>query len=310
MDILIRKKDISEYSNYKTPASAAYFFEVCSENDIDNIIPIKNWALEHKIPLLFVSSWTNMLFAFDNFPWIIIKNSLSWWTYTWTQKILETYSSESIWDIAESLEKDYRQDIWHRFIGLPGSIAGAIYGNAGCFWLETESNFLDCRVLDLENGQRKILSKWDMKFWYRSSLLKQEKKYYIISARFDFSQKIEKYASDVDNIYFREHMQPKWNSCWSFFKNPKVDRDIFLKMNPSLIAWCPKNISAGYLIEQVWLKGHHIGGAYMSELHANFLMHDGQGNYKDLLQMIQLVQEKVQSQFWIILEPEVQIIYP
>ncbi len=47
--------------------------------------------------------------------------------------MLHTYSNESIWEIASHLEIDHNEPIWHRFIGLPGSIGGAIYGNAGCF---------------------------------------------------------------------------------------------------------------------------------------------------------------------------------
>jgi UDP-N-acetylenolpyruvoylglucosamine reductase len=77
------------------------------------------------------------------------------------------------------------------------------------------------------------IEKKDMNFEYRSSLLKSEKKYFLISAVFDLSEKIEKYHSGVDNIDFRENKQPKGNSCGSFFKNPNREQ------------------SAGYLIEQV-----------------------------------------------------------
>jgi len=231
-----------------------------------------------------------MLFAFDEYKWVVIKNSLVWWTYDKDTKILESYGAESIWDIAEKLERDYGQDLWHRFIWLPGSIAGAVYGNAGCFGLETANNFISCEVLDLENGQVSTIHKKDMDFEYRSSILKKEKNYFLISARFDLSKKIEKYHSDVDNIDFRENEQPKWNSCGSFFKNPSREQ------------------SAGYLIEQVGLKWYTIWGASFSEKHANFLMHNGQGNYKDMLELIELAQNRVQDEFGISLINEVQII--
>ena len=100
---------------------------------------------------------------------------------------------------------------------------------------------------------------------------------------------MEKYSSDVDNIYFREHKQPKWNTCGSFFKNPSREQT----------AW--------YLIEQVWLKGYKVGWASFSALHANFLMNDW-WTYKDLLQLINLAQEKVKEKFEIDLINEVRII--
>jgi len=231
-----------------------------------------------------------MLFAFDSYDGIVIKNSLAWWKYDEETKLLESYGSESIWEIAEELEENYNQKRWHRFIGLPWSIAGAVYGNAWCFGLETENNFVSCRVLDLESGQVVDIEKQNMDFEYRSSVLKKEKKYFLISARFDLSKKIEKYHSDVDNIDFRENKQPKWNSCGSFFKNPNRDQ------------------SAWYLIEQVGLKWKKIWGAYFSDKHANFLIHDGTGEHKDLLDLISLAQKKVQEDFGICLENEVQII--
>jgi UDP-N-acetylmuramate dehydrogenase len=75
-----------------------------------------------------------------------------------------------------------------------------------------------------------------MGFSYRHSMLKEHPEYFIVNAVFDLSEKREKYHSDVDNIYFREHKQPKGYSCGSFWKNPN------------------KEHSAGSLIEQVGLK--------------------------------------------------------
>ncbi len=291
MDYLSYNVDISWLSNYKTPAKARYYFELSDTEDIDKILEIVTWAKENNTKILWVSWGTNMLFAFDTYDGIVIKNSLAWWTYNSDSKILVSYGSEPIWNIAELLEKNYWQALWHRFIWLPGSVAWAVYGNAWCFGLETENNFVSCEVLDLEDGSIKTLYKEDMKFSYRSSILKLEKKYFLITATFDLSKKIEKYHSEVDNIDFRENKQPKWNSCGSFFKNPN------------------KEWSAGYLIEQVWLKWHKIGWAYFSQRHANFLMNDGTWSYRDLLDLVAHAQKLVLDKFDIKLENEVQIIY-
>ena len=282
--------DITHLSNYKTPAHARFYFEISNMSDVEDVFDILTWAQKNKKKVLWISGGTNMLFAFDIFDGLVIKNSLVWWNYDQDTKILETYWSESIWEIAEILEHDYDQDLWHRFIGLPWSIAGAVYGNAGCFWLETENNFISCEVLDINSGQKKILYKDEMNFRYRTSLLKTTKKYFLISAKFDLSQKVEKYHSDVDNIDFRENKQPKWNSCGSFFKNPSRDH------------------SAGYLIEQVGLKWEKLWWAYFSSKHANFLMHDWDGTYKDLLELMKRAQNRVKEEFNILLENEVQII--
>lgn len=109
-----------------------------------------------------------------------------------------------------------------------------------------------------------------MQFSYRSSLLKTSENYFLISATFDLSQKVEKYHSDVDNIDFRENKQPKGNSCGSFFKNPegvvmKSNSGIEIIQNPQEIESLKSEgitlmkLSAGYLIEQVGLKGFPYG---------------------------------------------------
>lgn len=284
--------DISNLSNFKTKARTKFYCEINTENDLENLKEIYSFCKDKKLDYLFIWWWTNLLFAFDLYEWVIIKNNLKWWSYDKSSQILHTYSDEWISDIAVSLEKDYNQNLWHRFIWLPWSVWGAIYGNAWCFWLETENNFLDATLYDLETWQIIILSKIDMLFEYRSSFIKDSKnRYFIIKARFDLSKKIEKYSSDVDNIDFRENKQPKWNTCWSFFKNPD------------------KNNSAWYLIEQVWLKWYKLWWAFFSPLHANFLMHDWKWTYKDLLLLIDLAVEKIKLEKQIELIPEVRIIF-
>lgn len=290
MKHLEQNKDISHLSNFKTPAKARYYFELHSQESLKVLVDIYKYASENSFPVLLVSGGTNMLFAFDVYEGIVIFNNIKGWSYDQDTKQLICYGAEKIWDIAKDLEEKYNNNLWHRFIGLPGSVAGAVYGNAGCFWLETENNFVSCEILDIENGQILNMSKIEMDFTYRSSRLKKEKKYFLISASFDLSIKKEKYASDVDNIDFRENKQPKGNSCWSFFKNPDKEQ------------------SAWYLIESVWLKWKKIGWAYFSEKHANFLMNDGSGSWKNLMELIRLAQEKVDKEFWIQLENEVQII--
>lgn len=289
-EILTKNKDITELSNFKTPAKASYYFEINSRQDIDKLSDIYNFWVKNKLPVLFIWWGTNVLFAFEKYEWIVIKNCLKWWTYEPTKKTLVSYSWETISDIAESLFKDYWQVLWKRFIGLPWSIWWAVFWNAWCFWLEIENNFQEAEIIDLNTWEILYLKKKDMWFEYRNTIIKKTNKYFITKVKFDLSKMVEKYSSDVDNIYFREVRQPKGNTCWSFFKN-------YSKEYP---AWA--------LIEKVWLKWKKIWGAYFSEKHANFLMSDWTATHKDLLELINLAKSKTKKEFEIDLEPEVRII--
>lgn len=292
LNYLQKDIEITNYSNFKTKAFSKYFFEIKTKDDVFKLKEIREFCKNNNLDLLFIWWGTNLLFAFDNYNGVVIKNSLTWWNYDKSSQILHTYSNERISDVAQNLENNYWQYLWHRFIWLPWSIWGAIFWNAGCFWLETENNFLDSEIYNIETWQIKIFNKNEMSFSYRNSILKElNNKYFVISARFDLSKKIEKYHSDVDNLDFRENKQPKWNTCWSFFKNPS------------------KEFSAWFLIESVWLKWYKIWGAFFSPIHANFLMHDGNWTYNNLLELIDLAIEKVYNQYQIKLSPEVRIIF-
>lgn len=290
LDYLILNKDITDLSNFKTKAISKYYFEINNREDIKKLYDIYNFSKQSNLKLLFIWWGTNLLFAFDSFEWIIIKNNLNWWKYDKINKFLESFTNESISDIAFELENSYNQKLWHRFIWLPWSIGWAVFWNAWCFGLETENNFIKAEVLDLETWDIKFIDKYKINFRYRSSLFKENHKYFIIKVFFDLSKVVEKYSSDVDNIYFREYKQPKGNSCWSFFKNPSREN------------------SAWSLIEQVWLKWYKIWWAYFSNLHANFLISDWTASYKDLIDLIDLAKNKVKNKFDLDLISEVIII--
>lgn len=283
--------DISELSNFKTRAKAKFYYEINEEKDLNNLKEIFNFSLENNLKIVFVWWGTNLLFAFDIFDWIIIKNNLKWYSYNTDTKILEVFSNEKIREISEILEKDFCQNIFHRFIWLPWTFWWAVFWNAWCFGLEVENNFLKAEVYNLETNSIEIIDKNTANFSYRNSLFKETKKYFIIKIYFDLSNIVEKYSSDVDNIKFREEIQPKWNSAGSFFKNPS------------------KEYSAWNLIEKVWLKWYTLWTAYFSDKHANFLMSKDYWNYNDLLELIKLAKQKVKKEFDIDLIPEARIIF-
>lgn len=291
LSYLLEHHEIGHYSGYKTHVVADYFYELTSEDNLVDLYEIYTWSKEKNIPFLIIGWWTNLLFTSERFSGIVIKNSLNWWNYDENNKLLYASSNESIWNIATELEMNHNQPIWHRFVWLPGSIGGAVFGNAGCFGLETESNFARATVYDMQEWKHRDLSREEMQFSYRHSYLKDNPSLFLIGAYFDLSEKQEKYHSDVDNIYFREHEQPHGNSCGSFFKNPS------------------REVSAWALIESVGLKWYQLGWARWSSIHANFLMSDWPTcPPSDLIELVRFTQEKVRREKWYDLVNEVRII--
>jgi UDP-N-acetylmuramate dehydrogenase len=300
---LEKNHEIGHYSGYRTIVHAEYFYELTSEDDLSRLHEAYIFAKVQGLPFLIISGGMNILFAKEYFSWVVIKNSIEWWKYSVEDKILYARSNDSIWDIAEILARDYNQPLWHRFIGLPGSLGWAVYGNAGCFGLDTENNFVRATIYDMQTWVIQEFSKDEMWFAYRHSMMKEHREYFLISAEFDLSRKIERYHSDVDNIDFRDNKQPKGNSCGSFWKNPKFPHEGGMPVGQG------GSVSAWSLIESVGLKWYRHGWARWSELHANFLLSDGEScKTTDLIELVEMTRKKVQEEKWIALVNEVQII--
>ncbi|MCB0333408.1 MAG: UDP-N-acetylmuramate dehydrogenase [Bdellovibrionales bacterium] len=173
--------------------------------------------------------------------------------------------------------------------GIPASLGGAVRMNAGAHGGEISEVLEEVTVVDL-GGQQKTYRKDELSFSYRkTSLLPTEVVY---EARFSLveSDKESTTARRAECLAARKATQPlSMPSAGSVFKNPK-----------------DSELSAGALIEQTGLKGHSIGGAQVSELHANWIINPRRDatsqNVKDL---IALCQNKVQDQFGIDLDPEI-----
>lgn len=176
--------------------------------------------------------------------------------------------------------------------GIPGTVGGAAYMNAGAYGGEIKDVIQSVRVVDAQ-GRVKVFSHQEMDFGYRHSIIATMPQPCIITAvtvalsRGDASairSEMEQYRAR------RREKQPlHLPSCGSTFKRPEGH-------------------FAGTLIEQCGLKGFRIGGASVSTLHAGFLVNDGKGTAADYLALIAHVQKTVFEKTGVTLEPEVRII--
>ncbi len=174
--------------------------------------------------------------------------------------------------------------------GIPGTIGGAIYMNAGAYNSSMSEIVLEIEVLD-ENQNLLTLTNEDLKFGYRESILKH-KNYICITAKLQLQKaKSEELLKQIkERQQKRLETQPlEFPSAGSVFRNPE-------------------GTFAGKLIEDLGLKGMRIGDAMISEKHANFIVNVGNANGEDIEKLIMLVKEKVKKQYNIELKYEQEII--
>jgi UDP-N-acetylmuramate dehydrogenase len=174
--------------------------------------------------------------------------------------------------------------------GIPGSLGGAVYMNAGAHGSDM-SQILEKAHILFEDGTMEWLTCEQMEFSYRTSIL-QKRPGICLEAVLRLEQGDRKAITEVmqRNKDYRKDTQP-WNHpcCGSVFRNPLPNY-------------------AGQLIESSGLKGHTIGGAQISDMHANFIVNIGDANAQDVLDLIKLVKKTIKEKHDIEIETEVEMI--
>jgi UDP-N-acetylmuramate dehydrogenase len=173
--------------------------------------------------------------------------------------------------------------------GIPGTVGGAIFMNAGAFKEEMKGVLHSVRLMDPE-GNISEKGKNELRFSYRS--LEVEKGEVILGAQFSLrpenGQRVK--AKVEENIRWRKTKQP-WDlpSAGSVFKNPVQG-------------------PAGRFVEEAGLKGSRIGDAQVSEQHANFIVNRGKARARDILTLVEMIREKVFKEKGVWLETEIQVV--
>ncbi len=175
-------------------------------------------------------------------------------------------------------------------VGIPGTIGGCIYNNAGAYKMSISDLLISVTVL--KDGEIIELSPYECNFGYRTSLFKEEKKYIVLSCKLKLHKgSLDEIKSLInDRTKRRVETQPlSYPSCGSVFRNPD-------------------NIPAGKLIEDLGLKGFSIGGAQVSIMHANFIINKGNATSEDIIKLINYIKKKAKSETNIDLVLEQEII--
>lgn len=178
---------------------------------------------------------------------------------------------------------------------LPATLGGAVCMNAGANGQAISDYFISAEVYDSNEDKIKTLSKEEMNFSYRNSLLKNQDRYFLLSAKFELlkSDDYDSIQNLMDeNIEKRKEFQPnlKDPNLGCVFKNPNTEG---------------VKLSAGKLLDECELKSCPIGGAMVYHKHANFIINFNNATSTDYLNLMREMQSRVLKKFNIKLQPEV-----
>ena len=281
--------NLSSYTTIKVGGIAEYFAEPRNIDELSYLIKWSNLS-NHKYQIIGAGS--NLLI--NN---IFIKG-LVMCTKKMKSLTIDPYSGIVVAEagvmlptLSNALAKNRLQGgEWA--IGIPGTVGGAIYMNAGMGNLSLAKNVISIQVINNKTLEIFEIEKKDINFEYRFSSF-QSNDLTIISAKLHFEPNgnLEKLIQTTkNNLKLKTETQPYHiPSFGSVFKNPK-------------------NSYAAKLIDDMGLKGFKIGGAEISTMHSNFIINNSSASSKDIFKLITIIQQKVLQKKGIYLQPEVRMI--
>lgn len=310
------KKDVSlaEYSTFKIGGKAKYFLETKSKEDL--IEGIK-WAKEKRLPYFVFGGGSNILFPDKGYKGLAIMiNNSGFNIENGKCRILDCdITAEAGTKLSKLVDFAIENSLsgleWAA--GIPGTLGGAVYGNAQAFGSKMSDLVERVEALDIRTLKIKNILREDCKFEIKNSLFKRNKNLLIVSAMLKLNKgnkdDIEKKIREI--LAYRKGRHPELPSAGSVFVNrekPITNKKI-LEQFPEIRQFNErKNIPSAFLIEKCGLKGKRIGQAEFSTKHANFIVNLGGAKAKDVLALISLAKKKVKDKFRVLLEEEVQII--
>ncbi len=285
---------LSQFSNFRIGGKADYFFSASSLKELTDAVHLSE---EESVSYRIIGGGFNVLFDDDGFRGLVIKNDVKGIKKLKDFKV-EALSGTDLGDVIDFCKE--RGLGGAAFLaGIPGTVGGAVYGNAGAFGRSIGDILEEAEALDLgaKRAGPKKLTNSQMGFQYRKSLLK-EKPLILLKAVFKLApESAEVIKKDIEkNIKERKEKHPPWSvACaGSYFKNPVSDTG--------------EKMAAGFLLDRVGARGLKRGGAAVYKGHANFLINTGNATSKDIRDLAAELKKRVKKRFGITLEEEVVFI--
>ncbi|PIR88467.1 MAG: UDP-N-acetylenolpyruvoylglucosamine reductase [Candidatus Harrisonbacteria bacterium CG10_big_fil_rev_8_21_14_0_10_44_23] len=303
--------DLKKLSNYKIGGKADYFASVGATEELIEVI---KEAKEKNLDIFILGGGTNVLIGDDGFRGLVIKpNFLS---LTNDGDELKVGAGVTIKDLLNfCIDNSLSGLEWAG--GLPGTVGGAIFGNAGAFGGEMKDNVAKVVSVNVDEGEPKVLERnnEECKFGYRDSVFKKlaqtGKREIITEIEFDLElgEKREIETKIQEKIDYRQAKQPlEYPNIGSMFKNVKWDtlpeevqaRFLEKKKNDPFPV-----LPVAVLIDAAGLKGSKEGGAQVSEKHPNFIVNVDSASSADVKALVDKVQNKIKAEFGVELDREV-----
>ena len=283
---VIENVDLTNYNTYKIKTSASY---LALPKTKEEVIELVKYLKENNIKYFLLGNGSNVILPDNNFNGVVIcfKNYND---YKFEDNDVIASTGAMLPKIAnDALNKSLKGLEWA--CGIPGTVGASVKGNAGAYLHEIMERVVSIEVLD-QDLNVKTLSKEDITYGYRTTSLKDSNDIILtVTLRLEPGDYEESKALIKDRLERRMASQPlEYPSAGSVFRNPS------------------KELPSGKIIEDLGLKGKVIGGAQISDKHANFIVNKDGAKSSDIKELINIIKKEVKEQYDIDLKCEQEIV--
>lgn len=285
-DNVKQQEPMSRHTTFRIGGPADFYLCPHSTNEVQEIVEI---CKEEKLPYFVLGNGSNLLVSDRGYRGVVIQLWKNFSDITVKDCCIQAKAGALLSKVAaEALEAGLTGMEFAS--GIPGTIGGAAFMNAGAYGGEMKDIIKSVKVLDTQ-GEARVLPKEELKMGYRTSIVK-EKGYTVLSVELELTRgNQEEIRNTMEDLKERRtSKQPlEMPSAGSTFKRPE-------------------GYFAGKLIMDSGLRGFSVGGAQVSEKHCGFVVNKGGATAMDVLNLIREVQRRVKEQFGVDLETEVRFL--
>lgn len=299
-----------EHTTMRVGGVADFYYEA---KTVDDLVKAVKTVQKAKVPYFILGNGSNIIFSDYGFPGLVIKNSSA-------NVAFMSEKSQVIADSGASLAKLILDCVSRDFSGLeflfgvPGTVGGAVYGNAGAYGQSIGDLVKFVTVLLPEEGKiEQLPGKW-LEFGYRSSKLKKikgQQKPVILSVRLQLAQSKQEEIIHRINLWKNKRLetQPIGQSAGCVFKNPipQALSDVAGAGSQNM-PQLPKERTAGYMLDKSGAKKMRVGAARVSAKHANFILNTDGAKAQEIRELVEKMRAAVIDKFDINLEEEIEYV--
>jgi UDP-N-acetylmuramate dehydrogenase len=299
------KKDIelSSYTTLGIGGPAKYLREVKTQKEIISLIKT---CKKNNINYIVIGEGSDLLVSDHGFDGLVIVNKVRRIKHKRENFVVQ--AGTNLQKFIDYVIKNGYQGI-EKMSGIPGSVGGAIFGNAGAYGQTISDKITTVKAFDGKDIKK--YEKKACKFDYRESLFKR-KRLIILEAEFVFEKGNSEFLQKIknDTIALRQKKYPSGLRCpGSFYKNVEVEN-----LTKNALKIIPRDkilygkIPAGYLMQTVGANGKSNGGVRIADYHGNLIINENEGTAEKFLTLANTYAKKVKKKYGIRLEPEVQLV--